>query len=85
MFLLECRFDNVAVHSYNFGMWFEFKEHVTHNAGDTDTDTCPMHAHLGMHRNNTFHNNAVMGMRIYPGYTPLVDPCDTNSVSLDVV
>jgi hypothetical protein len=68
-------YDNVGVHSYNFGMWFEFD-------GESSTDKislCPPHEPLGGFRNNSFHHNGALGMRIYPEWTPLKVPCDEDS------
>lgn len=72
-------YGNKAVHSFHFGMWFEFSGSVNHNPGDQDPNTCPVHNHLGQWFNNTLHNHASIGFRIYPEYTPYNNPCDTNS------
>lgn len=72
-------YDNVAVHSYHFGMWFELAMAVQHSMTDNDPSPCPVHQYLGQFNNNTVHGNANIGLRIYPEYTPLQIPCNVNS------
>ena len=75
-------YDNVACHSDAHGFWFELAGSVAHNAGDIDVDTCPVHNHLGMFKNNTLFANGNIGLRIYPEWTPFVDPCDSFNISV---
>jgi hypothetical protein len=68
---------NVAAGSINDGYWFELPGNP---GGPSYTPLiCPVHGHLGEFFNNTAHSNGVHGLRIYPVYLPLVDPCDSNS------
>ena len=69
--------DNVAAHSMARGMWFEFSGQIALDAGEDPT--CPTTRLLGEHRNNTFHSNIGMGMRIYPQWTPVQVECDQGS------
>ncbi|CAE7614256.1 PKHD1L1, partial [Symbiodinium sp. KB8] len=68
---------NVAAGSINDGYWFEPPGHP-HGPSFTTT-VCPGHEHLEEFFNNTAHSNGVHGLRIYPHWTPLVDPCDDES------
>ena len=72
-------YDNVGVHSHHFGFWLELTMDVGRPLGDMDDSPCPVHQALGQFYNNTVHSNAQIGMRIYPEYTPLVNPCDSTS------
>ncbi|CAM9185240.1 unnamed protein product, partial [Ectocarpus fasciculatus] len=63
--------DNVGVHSRAWGFWFEFE--------GTVGDACPFQEHLGEFHNMTFRANSAIGLRIYPGWTPQVDPCGPNT------
>eukprot|EP01035_Chromulina_nebulosa_P018019 gene18019-23659_t len=72
-------YDNVGSNSDSFGFWFELGEHPNNFLADGDYDVCPVHEKLGEFRNNTVRGNAMIGLRIYPEYTPLQDPCDSNS------
>ena len=72
-------YDNVACHSYAHGFWFELR--FSRSTGDTDPDPCPVHQPLGQFKNNTFFKNGQHGLRIYPEWTPFVDPCDGSTVS----
>eukprot|EP01036_Dinobryon_divergens_P027890 gene27890-36744_t len=69
--------DNVAAHSSARGMWFEFAGSIPLDVGEEPT--CPTTRLLGEHRNNTFHSNNQMGMRIYPQWTPVEVECDGGS------
>jgi hypothetical protein len=64
--------DNVACHSSNFGFWFEFTE-------ETEYGNCPQGQDVGEVVNITVHSNNNIGFRIYPGWLPHVDPCDSSS------
>ena len=68
-------YDNVAVHSHSFGYWFELP--VGPPPGGATV--CCTHEHLGAFRNNTARAHGVLGLRIYPEWTPHEDPCDTSS------
>lgn len=70
--------DNVAAHSTAHGMWFEFSELLT-SLDPGEVPTCPVGHALGEFRNNTFHSNARIGLRIYPRWTPLTIDCDDSS------
>eukprot|EP00595_Chromulina_sp_UTEXLB2642_P001523 CAMPEP_0196766926 /NCGR_PEP_ID=MMETSP1095-20130614/32902_1 /TAXON_ID=96789 ORGANISM="Chromulina nebulosa, Strain UTEXLB2642" /NCGR_SAMPLE_ID=MMETSP1095 /ASSEMBLY_ACC=CAM_ASM_000446 /LENGTH=2258 /DNA_ID=CAMNT_0042131985 /DNA_START=2674 /DNA_END=9450 /DNA_ORIENTATION=- len=72
-------YDNVGSNSDSFGFWFELSAHPNNFLVDGDFDVCPIHEKLGEFRNNTVRGNAMIGLRIYPEYTPLQDPCDSNS------
>ena len=61
--------DNVGVHSRAWGFWFEL------GGGDI----CSFNQHLGEFHNMTFRANSQIGLRIYPGWTPQVDPCGPNT------
>lgn len=63
--------DNVGVHSRAWGFWFEF-------AGRKGA-ACPSTGHLGEFHNMTFRSNSAIGLRIYPVWTPQVDPCGPNT------
>jgi hypothetical protein len=67
-------YDNVGVHSHSFGFWFELPS----NPPDVP-NICCLHEHLGEFINNTFRANGVFGLRIYPHWFPLVDPCNSSS------
>ncbi len=69
--------DNVAAGSELIGFWFE----LPGNPGGPSftTSICPVHSYFGEFRDNIAHSNAGPGMRIYPHYEPLVDPCNDNS------
>ena len=69
--------DNVACHSANFGHWFEFPGSV--GQADNEPITCPFGKDLGEFRNNTYHSNGAMGLRVYPGWNPHEDPCDEST------
>jgi hypothetical protein len=64
--------DNVAVHSAMFGFWFE-------PVGSIDT-FCPINDYIGECVNITVHSNSDIGLRIYPMYTPLTDPCGGSNI-----
>jgi hypothetical protein len=66
-------YDNVGVHSTHFGFWFELP------SIENEGEVCSASEHLGAFKNNTVRSNGQIGMRIYPQYTPLVDPCDDTS------
>ena len=68
-------YDNVAVHSHSFGYWFELP--VAPPPGGAKV--CCTHEHLGAFGNNTARAHGVLGLRIYPEWTPHEDPCDTSS------
>ena len=73
---------NIAAGSSHDGYWFELPGNP---GGPSFTTTiCPVNGPLGEHFNNTAKNCGVHGFRIYPHYTPLVNPCDPNSAPLDV-
>lgn len=67
-------YDNVAVHSHSFGFWFELPGTPPNVPG-----ICCSSEHLGEFRNNTFRANGVLGLRIYPIWLPLTDPCNSSS------
>lgn len=70
---------NVAAGSQNDGYWFEPPGNPN---GPSFTPTyCPIGSPVGQYFNNTAHSNGVHGLRIYPMYTPFVDPCNPNSGS----
>eukprot|EP01035_Chromulina_nebulosa_P037684 gene37684-50877_t len=69
--------DNVAAHSSARGMWFEFTGQIPADPGEEPT--CPDGQVLGEFRNNTFHSNSQMGLRIYPRWVPVEDQCDPSS------
>jgi hypothetical protein len=65
---------NVAAGSTHDGFWFEL---FAHPGGRSFSRTiCPVHERLGEFYNNTAHSNGIHGLRIYPMYTPLNNPCD---------
>jgi hypothetical protein len=68
---------NVAAGSQNDGFWLEPPGNP-HGPSFT-TSYCPVGAPLGQFWNNTAHSNGVHGLRIYPVYTPYVDPCRPES------
>lgn len=68
---------NVAAGSTNDGFWFELPGHP--GGPSFTTEICPVHGHLGEFYNNTAHSNGVHGLRIYPKWTPLADPCNQDS------
>jgi hypothetical protein len=68
---------NVAAGSQNDGFWLEPPGNP-HGPSFTTT-YCPVGAPLGQFFNNTAHSNGVHGLRLYPAYTPYVDPCDPTS------
>ncbi len=71
--------DNVAAGSINDGYWFELPKNP---GGPSFTTTmCPSSESVYEFKNNTAHSNGVHGLRIYPVYLPLSDPCDVNSTS----
>ena len=68
---------NVAAGSSHDGFWFQLPGNP---GGPSFTSSiCPVHAALGEFFNNTAKNNGVHGLRIYPEYTPMVDPCNPAS------
>eukprot|EP00051_Salpingoeca_urceolata_P019992 m.295984 g.295984 ORF g.295984 m.295984 type:complete len:3942 (+) comp19518_c0_seq1:299-12124(+) len=68
---------NVAAGCENDGYWFELPGNP---GGPSFTeDECPVHGHLRGFYNNTAHANGVHGLRIYPQWTPLVQPCGASS------
>ena len=71
--------DNAAAHSAAHGFWFELSGSVSLDPGETPV--CPFFQPLGEFRNNTFHSNNVIGLRVYPGWTPRSNPCDPSSPS----
>lgn len=71
--------NNVAAGSINDGYWLELP-HNPHGPSYTPT-ICPIGGPLGSFQNNTAHSNGVHGLRIYPTYTPYVDPCNPESGS----
>lgn len=64
--------DNVAIHSTAFGFWFEL-------AANTDEGFCPQGETLGEFYNMTFSQNNGIGLRIYPNWVPVKNPCQGNS------
>lgn len=70
--------DNVACHSARFGHWFELPGVAAQDIEGEEL-VCPFNENLAEFRNNTFHSNAAFGLRVYPGWHPLIDPCDSNS------
>ena len=72
---------NVAAGSSHDGYWFQ----LPGNPGGPSytTSICPVHAALGEFFNNTAKNNGVHGLRLYPEYTPMVDPCNAASAPQD--
>lgn len=74
-------YNNVGTNSDSFGFWFELHGHPNNFLADGDFSVCPNHEPLGEFRNNTFRANGAIGFRIYPEYTPLVDPCNSYSAS----
>ena len=68
---------NVAAGSAAFGFWFELPS-SQHGPSYTPT-YCPFQQPLGEFFNNTAHGNGDRGLKLYPEYTPLVNPCDENS------
>ena len=74
--------NNVAAGSSHDGYWFQLPSNP---GGPSYTPTiCPVNAALGQFYNNTAKNCGVHGLRIYPQYTPMMDPCNGNSAPLDV-
>ena len=72
---------NVAAGSSHDGFWFQLPGNP---GGPSFTTTiCPVHAALGQFYNNTAKNNGVHGLRLYPEYTPMSDPCNPASAPLD--
>ena len=69
--------DNYAAHSFKFGYWFQLDGASTVTVGTTNV--CPMYSPLGEFFNNTARGVMDVGFRIYPQWSPLVDPCDGNS------
>ena len=69
--------DNVAAHSAARGMWYELPGALPLEPGETLT--CPVGESLGEFNNNTFHSNTGIGLRIYPQWVPVVNPCDGDS------
>ena len=68
---------NVAAGSAANGFWLELPGHP---GGPSYSPTiCPVHEQLGQFFNNTAHGNGDRGLKLYPEYTPLVNPCDENS------
>jgi hypothetical protein len=65
--------DNAACHSRAFGFWFELPDFLE---GD---NICPAGQSLGEFVNNTLHSNEGIGLRIYPIWLPMSDPCNSNS------
>ncbi|RYG70223.1 hypothetical protein EON64_00770, partial [archaeon] len=63
--------DNVGSFSVAFGFWFELV--------GSEEGLCPVNMPLGEFKNNTFHSNGMVGLRIYPQWTPHQNPCDTDS------
>lgn len=68
---------NVAAGCTNDGFWLELPGHP--GGPSFTTSICPVHGPLGQFFNNTAHSNGVHGLRVYPVYLPLADPCDSNS------
>ena len=62
--------DNVGCHSAMLGFWFE--------PVGTEENLCPVHFDVGEFRNNSLHSNDAIGIRIYPNWTPLKNPCGTD-------
>jgi len=63
---------NVAAGSVSWGFWFELTGRPT---GPSATmDLCPIKEHVGQYKNNSAHSNSI-GLRIYPGWNPMADPC----------
>ena len=74
--------NNVAAGSSHDGYWFQLPSNP---GGPSYTTTiCPVNGALGQFFNNTAKNCGVHGLRIYPQYTPMADPCNANSEPLDV-
>jgi len=68
---------NVAAGSEKFGYWLEFHAHP--NGPSYTEDICCDHDHLIEFFNNTAHCNVDFGIRVYPKFQPLNDPCDSSS------
>ena len=68
-------YDNYGANSDAFGFWFELAALPNNFLIDGDFSVCPLYEPLGEFRNNTFIGNGGDGLRIYPGYLPLADPC----------
>ena len=74
--------NNVAAGSSHDGYWFQLPSNP---GGPSFTTTiCPVNGALGQFYNNTAKNCGVHGLRIYPQYTPMQEPCNANSAPLDV-
>jgi hypothetical protein len=65
--------NNIAAGSELLGYWFE----LPGNPGGPSftTSVCPVHSFIGEFMNNVAHSNAGHGMRVYPLYDPLENPC----------
>jgi hypothetical protein len=72
-------YDNFGANSDSFGFWFELAGRPNNFLEDSDCSVSPVHEPIGEFTNNTFVANAAIGLRIYPRYVPLNDPCDPNS------
>ena len=68
--------DNVAAHSAARVMWYEFPVKVAEKG---EEPACTTGEALGEFRNNTFHSNSGIGLRIYPMWVPVENPCDSSS------
>eukprot|EP00638_Chattonella_subsalsa_P015791 CAMPEP_0117829880 /NCGR_PEP_ID=MMETSP0949-20121206/8130_1 /TAXON_ID=44440 /ORGANISM="Chattonella subsalsa, Strain CCMP2191" /LENGTH=3868 /DNA_ID=CAMNT_0005670717 /DNA_START=230 /DNA_END=11837 /DNA_ORIENTATION=- len=68
---------NVATGSHSNGWWIELAGHP--GGPSSTTSVCPKHDHLIEFFNNTAHTNSGLGIKIYPQYMPLEDPCDSSS------
>ena len=69
-------YSNAAANSDSFGFWFELVGRANRPVGDKDEDPCPATGPIGQFFNNTMHNHNSFGLRIYPLWIPLVNPCD---------
>ena len=67
---------NASILFYSLGYWFEL---LSSPVTVGSTNVCPMFSPLGEFVNNTVRGVMDVGFRIYPQWTPLVDPCNHQS------
>ncbi|GAQ89759.1 hypothetical protein KFL_005590010 [Klebsormidium nitens] len=65
---------NTAAGSEGYGYWYNPEDHPT--GPSYTTNVCPKRTPLGAFRDNTAHSNNKYGLRIFPEYYPLTQPCN---------
>lgn len=68
---------NHAAGSETYGFWMEFPHKPT--GLHMGIEACPDQEPLGSFKNNVAHSNGLYGLRIFPYYHPVSEPCNASS------